>query len=262
VHNTSQGIDIDVKWLGTTDPERTGYQTQKPLGLLERIIQSSSKKGDVVLDPFCGCGTAVIASQSLDRKWIGIDITHLAVWLIEQRLKDSFGESIKDAYEIQGSPRDIASAQALWNKNKKEFELWALKLVDARPRAWDGGVDGLLGFVDEANKVQTIVVQVKGGESLTPSMIRDLIGTVEKEKAAMGLFITLHEPQPGTDIISLAIHAGSYKSALWDKSYPRIQIRTIRELLIEGKQFALPPRISLLKKAATIRERPHTKPIL
>ena len=200
---------------------------------MERIIKASTNEGGIVLDPFCGCGTAVVVANKLKRRWIGIDITHLAMYLVEQRLQDSFGKSVRDSYEIHGNPYDVASAHALWNKSKKEFELWALSLVGARPRPRDVGVDGLLGFVDEGKKTKTVIVQVKGGETLTPSIVRDLIGTVQEEGAAIGLLITLHKPTSG--MVANAIHAGFYKSALWNKSYPRIQIRTISELLVEGK---------------------------
>lgn len=239
--------------------ERLGYDTQKPLTLLERIIKASSNERDTVLDPFCGCGTALVAAQKLGRRWIGIDVTHLAIFLVEQRLQDSFGKEIRNTYRIHGNPYDLPSAKALWNKDPKEFELWALSLVGARPRARDGGVDGVLGFVDKDKKVQRIVVQVKGGESLMPSIIRDLIGTVDKEKAAIGLLISLHEPTSGMK--ELAIHSGSYKSELWNRDFPRIQIRSVKELLIEGKQFDLPPQVSPLKKAERIKEQGYTEPL-
>ncbi len=250
----------DIPTINSQAKERLGYPTQKPEALLERIIRASTNEDELVLDPFCGCGTAVVVANKLKRKWIGIDITHLAMYLVEQRLKDSFGESIRDTYEVHGNPYDVASAQTLWNKDRKEFELWALSLVEARPRPRDGGVDGLLGFIDEGKKTQTIVVQVKGGETLNPGIVRDLIGTVKNEKAAMGLLISLHDPTTGMK--ELAIHADSYNSTLWNRSFPRIQIRTIKELLIDGKEFDLPPRISLLKKASVVREQGETAPML
>lgn len=240
--------------------ERLGYDTQKPLTLLQRIIEASSNEGDTVLDPFCGCGTALVMANKLKRRWIGIDITHLAIFWVEQRLRDIFGEAVKNTYEVHGDPKDIPSAQDLWDRDPKEFELWALSLVEAIPRARDGGVDGVLGFVDKDRKVQKIVVQVKGGETLTPSIVRDLIGTVKEEKAAIGLLITLHKPTSG--MVELAVHTESYKSELWNRSYPRIQIRTIHELLIEGKEFDLPPQVSPFKKAARIKEEGYTGQLL
>ena len=250
----------DIVNIGSQAKERLPYPTQKPLALLERIISASSNEGDVVLDPFCGCGTTTVAAHKLNRKWIGIDITHLAIFLVEQRLKDSFGEAVTNTYSIEGNPPDVASAQALWDKDTKEFELWALSLVGARPRARDGGVDGVLGFVDEGGKVQKIVVQVKGGETLIPNIVRDLMGTVENEKAAIGLLISLHIPTSG--MIELAVHSKPYRSKLWDRSYPSIQIRTIEELLVEGKGFDLPPQVSSLKQAERIKGKGDTTPLL
>jgi site-specific DNA-methyltransferase (adenine-specific) len=246
-----QNLWDDIQMISSQSGERLGYPTQKPVPLLKRIINASSKEGDVVLDPFCGCGTTLVAANELKRKWIGIDITYLAVFLMEQRLEDSFGESIKNTYKVNGNPEDVESAQALWNKSPKEFELWALRLVDAKPRPQDGGVDGVLGFVDEGRETKRIIVQVKGGEHLAPTIIRDLKGTIGDEKAAMGLLITLHPVTSG--MMERAIHAGSYHSALWNKSFPLIQIRTIHELLIEHKGFDLPPQVTMLKQAERIR---------
>lgn len=255
-----QDVWTDIPPINSQARERLGYPTQKPVSLLERIIEASSNENDIVLDPFCGCGTTLVAAHKLKRRWTGIDITHLSIYLVERRLMESFGEAVKGTYQIYGNPYDASSAQALWEKDTKEFELWALSLLGARPRAKDGGVDGVLGFVDKDKKVQRIVVQVKGGETLTPSFVRDLIGTVEKEKAAIGLLISLHEPTSGMK--ELAVHSGSYQSELWNRTFPRIQIRTIKELLIEGKQFDLPPQVSPLKKAERIKEQGYTEQLL
>jgi site-specific DNA-methyltransferase (adenine-specific) len=255
-----QDIWLDIPPVQAHSKEKLGYQTQKPESLLERIISQSSDEGDIVLDPFCGCGTALIVANKLKRRWIGVDITHLAIFLIEQRLKDSFGELIKDTYKVYGDPEDIESAKDLWRRDPKEFELWALSLVGARPRARDGGVDGVMGFVDEGRQTKRIIVQVKGGENLNPTIIRDLIGTVDNEKAAIGLLITLHKPTSG--MVQAAVHADYYNSPLWNKSFPRIQIRTIEELLIEGKRFDLPPQVTTLKKAERIKEQGYIEPLL
>lgn len=247
-------IWVDINPINSQAIERLPYPTQKPEALLERIISASSNAGGIVLDPFCGCGTALVVAQKLKRKWIGIDITYLSIDLVEQRLIDTIGPKVKKTYDVYGNPYDVPSAQRLWSKDTKEFELWAISLVDARPRATDRGVDGVLGFMEKDRKVKKIVVQVKGGETLVPAFVRDLIGTVENEKAAMGLLISLHEPTSGMK--ELAVHAGNYKSELWNKSYPRIQIRTIQELLMEGKQFDLPAsQVSLFKKAERFKER-------
>ena len=249
-----QSIDQDVKWLSTRDRERLNYPTQKPEGLLERIIRASSKEGDLVLDPFCGCGTTVAVAQRLNRRWIGIDVTWIAIDLVEKkRLLATYGESLKGTYLVKGNPTDNESAEALAKKNKKEFELWAISLVpDAGPREHDGGVDGVLGFQEHNRKVRKVVIQVKGGETLTPSIVRDLIGTVEKENAAIGLLITLRKPTSGMQ--ELATHAGKYvyHTPLWEKEYFRIQIRTIAELL-EGKTFDLPSGESPVKKSERLK---------
>jgi len=231
--------------------ERLGYPTQKPMSLLERIISVSSDEGDIVLDPFCGCGTTIDAAQKLNRRWLGIDVTWLAIDLVEKRLKETYGSQVVGKYEVHGKPYDVSSAQALANKSKKEFEIWAISLVGAAPREHDGGVDGILGFVEQNKRTRTIIVQVKGGEMLNPGMVRDLMGTVKKEGAAIGLLVTLKEPTRG--MMNLAIHSEHYQSELWNREYPSIQIRTVGELL-EGKGFDLPPTQSPLKNAQLAKE--------
>jgi site-specific DNA-methyltransferase (adenine-specific) len=242
-----QDVWTDLESLRSWHAERLGYPTQKPLTLLERIILSSCNKDDIVLDPFCGCGTTIDAAQKLERNWLGIDVTWLAIDLVEKRLKATYGSKVAGTYEVHGKPYDVASAQALANRSKKEFEIWAVtSLVGAGPREHDGGVDGIFGFVEKDKKTRIIIVQVKGGDVLNPGMVRDLIGTLKKEGAAIGLLITLKEPTKG--MMKLAIHSEPYKSELWDREFPSIQIRTVGELL-EGKVFDLPPTQSPLKKA-------------
>ncbi|MDP2916550.1 MAG: DNA methyltransferase [Dehalococcoidia bacterium] len=242
----------EIPAVGSATKERLGYPTQKPEPLLEKITKASSNEGDVVLDPFCGCGTTIAVAERLKRRWIGIDVTWLAIDLVEKRIKATYGAKITSNYEVHGKPYDIASAQALANKSKKEFEIWAISLVGAHPREHDGGVDGIFGFVEKDKKTRTIIVQVKGGDVLNPGMVRDLIGTVKKEGAAIGLLITLIEPSGGMK--SLAIHSETYKSELWAKEYPSIQIRTVAELL-EGKTFDLPPTQSPFKNAQLAKEK-------
>jgi DNA modification methylase len=254
-----QGIDQDVKWLSTKDKERLGYQTQKPEGLLDRIIKSSSKEGDIVLDPFCGCGTTIASAQRLKRRWIGIDVTWLAIDKVEKRLKESYGDKIKETYFVRGQPVDVASARALAEKDKKEFEIWAISLVGAAHREHDGGVDGILSIPESKKSFTKVVVQAKSGKNLTPGMVRDLLGTVEKEKAAIGLFITLEEPTIGMS--EFANHSGDYDSPIWHKSFPKIQIRTVGELL-DGKTFELPWGESPASKAKIAQEQKHQKPLL
>ncbi|MCL2678751.1 MAG: restriction endonuclease [Dehalococcoidia bacterium] len=249
----------DILPVQSQASERLGYDTQKPLALMERIIQASSNEGDVVLDPFCGCGTAVAAAQKLNRKWLGIDVTWLAIDLIEKRLENAFGKAIKSTYIVKGQPVDEASTAALARKNKKEFEVWAISLVGAQSRERDGGVDGIFGFTEHDRKQRKILVQVKGGDMLNPGMVRDLIGTVKKEGAAIGLMITLRKPTPG--MMTDAAHSDKYHSELWDKDYPSIQIRTVGELLA-GNGFNLPTTENPMKKAGRVRKVGRTERML
>ena len=192
-----QDLWTDIR-LAPTAGERLGYPTQKPLALLERIIETSSNEGDVVLDPFCGCGTAVAAAEKLKRRWIGIDITHLAVALMKHRLKTMVDLNPREHYDVIGEPVDIGSARALWEDDPYEFQFWATSLLEALPREQkkgpDKGIDGIFYFIDGPRRTpHKAVIQVKGGHVSSP-LIRDLKGVVEREKAALGLFITLEEP--------------------------------------------------------------------
>jgi adenine specific DNA methylase Mod len=228
-----QNLWDDIEQLGAHDAERLGYPTQKPLALLERVIQASSKSGDIVLDPFCGCGTAVHAAQNLGREWIGIDITHLAIGLIEKRMKFAFPNI---TFEIQGTPKDLAGARDLAERDKYQFQWWACSLVGAQPyqgkkKGADGGIDGIIFFQDNDEGAKKIIVSVKGGESVTRTMIADLKNTVEREKAEIGLFVTLAEPTK--PMITEAASAGFYESP--KGAYPKIQILTIADLL-SGKE--------------------------
>ncbi len=240
------GVPMQNDW-GDIQPaqgnEDLGYPTQKPLALLERIIQASSNEGEVVLDPFCGCGTAVHAAQKLDRHWIGIDITHLAVSLIEKRLKDAF-PTIK--FDVHGTPKDLEGARDLADRDKYQFQWWACSLVNAQPyqgkkKGADGGIDGLIFFQDELNTHKKIVVSVKGGENVNVAMVRDLAHVVQREKAEMGLFVTLAEPTK--PMSTEAIKEGYYTSPDTGKAYPKIQILTIAGLL-NGTERADYPDLS------------------
>ena len=242
------GVPIQSLWddignLQASATERLGYPTQKPLSLLERIVQASSNEGDVVLDPFCGCGTAIAAAQKLNRQWIGIDITHLAVALMKNRLKTAFDILPGRDYSVVGEPVDAGSARALAEQDRFQFEFWAMSLLEAFPREQkkrgaDQGVDGVVYFIDGPKRaMHKAVVQVKSGKVSSP-LIRDLKGTVERENASMGLFITL-EP-PTSAMTTEANSAGLYHSDLWQTDFPRIQIRTVEELLA-GNGFQMPP---------------------
>ena len=237
---------VDIGNLSGQTRERLGYPTQKPEALLERIINASSNEGDVVLDPFCGCGTAIAVAERLNRRWIGIDITHLAISLMKSRLRDTFDPDLSD-YDVIGVPQDVESARALAieseHDGRYQFEYWALGLVDARPsnrgrRGADSGIDGYINFfVDNSGKAKRIIVQVKSGH-VSASQIRDLKGVLEREKAELGLFVTLNPP---TRPMTLeAASAGLYVPERYpDHQYPRLQILTIEDLL-SGEEAQYP----------------------
>ncbi|MCY3914647.1 MAG: DNA methyltransferase [Chloroflexi bacterium] len=248
----SQGILIGDNWtdippIGAHAKERLGYPTQKPEALLERIISASSNEGDIVLDPFCGCGTAIAAANKLGRNWIGIDITHLSIALQKYRLLDMFELVSGEDYDVIGEPTTEAGARELAtdsaNEGRYQFEWWALSLVGAKPvggqagsrrgkKGADKGIDGIINFFERDDKGKSkpkkVIVQVKSGK-VSAKEIRDLNWTVEREKAAVGVFITLEYPtQP---MIKEALAAGWYESTLWQKPYRKLQILTIGDLL-------------------------------
>jgi DNA modification methylase len=252
-----QSLWDDIEMISSQSAERLGYQTQKPLALLERIIAASTNEGDIVLDPFCGCGTAVHASHNMKRQWIGIDITHLAITLIEKRLRDSFPSL---HFEVHGTPKDYDGAKDLATRDKYQFQWWACSIVNAQPyggkkKGADGGVDGLIFFQDEANISKKIIVSVKGGENIGVTMVKDLIATITRQKAEIGLFVTLAAPTK--PMVSEAASAGFYASPTGGK-FPRIQILTIQDL-IEQKNVPRYPRMDagmLTFKKAPIEQGP------
>lgn len=228
--------------------ERLGYPTQKPEALLERIVLASSDEGDVVLDPFCGCGTAIAVAERLKRQWIGIDITHLAVTLIKHRLQDALGSEAQ--YKIIGEPVSVQDAQRLAGEDPYQFQWWALGIVGARPaeqkKGADHGIDGRLFFHDEASgKTKQIVLSVKAGNT-TVAHVRDLRGVVEREKAAIGVLLTMQEST--RPMRAEAADAGFYHSPGWNKKYPRLQLLTVEELL-QGKTIDRPPHSVTFKQA-------------
>lgn len=231
----------DIEHLHGTQKELLGYPTQKPESLLERIIEASSKKGDLILDPFCGCGTTITVAERMHRRWIGIDITHIAITLMKNRLEDTFGPELAP-YEIIGLPADIESAKALALENRHQFEIWAISLVDARPfqekRGTDTGIDGdHVFFDDHTGKAKRVVVQVKSGK-VGSSQIRDLKGVLDRDKASIGAFITLNPPT--RDMIKEATSAGFYESPFDKSHYPRMQILTVEGLLNGTERLEYP----------------------
>jgi len=258
-----EGRPVDSVWdirpLTSSSKERLGYPTQKPIALLERILQASSKARDVILDPFCGCGTTIAAAEKLDRKWIGIDVTHLAISLQKYRLQESFPEA---EFEVIGEPESVKAARYLAEQDRFQFEWWALSLVKARPgkaakgskrgkKGADKGIDGVLTFIDGARrKPKRVLVQVKSGK-VSSRDIRDLVGTVEREKAVMGVFITLE--QPSKPMRTEAVSAGFYESSLWGGKYPKIQILTIEDLF-GGAKIEMPTAMRGFKKAERMQK--------
>jgi len=253
-----QDVWTDIPPLMGSAQERLGYPTQKPVALLERILNASSNPGDVVLDPFCGCGTTVHAAEKLHRRWIGIDVTHLAIGLIEKRLRDAFP---KVTFTTHGVPQDIAGARDMARRGREdnsyyfEFEKWALSLIAAQPgnlsrKGADKGIDGNIWF----GRTSRAIVSVKAGDHVGVSMIRDLRGVIEREGAEIGIFLTLTPPTK--PMIAEAASAGQYQ-AEQSAPVPRIQIVTIEQAMeLRDRAVQLPLRRGdSFKKAAREEDR-------
>ena len=239
----------DISPLNSQAQERLGYPTQKPLALLERIIAASSNEGDVVLDPFCGCGTAVHAAQKLNRQWLGIDVTHLAISLIEKRMKDAFPGI---AFKVEGRPQDLAAALDLAERDKYQFQWWAVSLVDALPyggkkKGADGGVDGYIYFKPDGKRTEKAIVSVKGGKNVSVTMIRDLHSAMEREKAPFGVFICAGAVT--APMVKEAASVGVWANELTGRAHARLQILTLADLFA-GKRPDIPwVDASVLKSA-------------
>lgn len=248
----AQNLWDDIPPIHSQAQERLGYPTQKPEALLDRIIKASSNEGDVVLDPFCGCGTAIAVAQKLNRRWIGIDITHLAIGLIKQRLKDAHGEAVASTYEVIGEPTSLPDAEVLAKEDPYQFQWWALSLVGARPiekkKGADHGIDGRLYFHDEAKggKTKQIILSVKAGHT-NVAHVRDLRGVIEREKAEIGVLIAMEEPSK--PMLKEAADAGFYQPPGLADKYPRLQILTIAQLL-DGKPIEFPRLLEVTYKRA------------
>ncbi|WBO21608.1 DNA methyltransferase [Sphingomonas abietis] len=250
---TPDGIDQDVKWLDNTD-EKLGYPTQKPLALLERIIAASSNPGDVVLDPFCGCGTAVDAAQKLGRQWIGIDVTHLAVGLIEKRLREGYGEAVR--FETIGVPKDRDSALRLAGEKPHEFQNWfCLKVggypLDGGRKGADRGVDGHFYPYESGGTTSTGVISVKAGQHVGVAMVRDLRGVMERDAYPFGLFLSAYEPT--RPMLAEAMAAGLHDTQLG--RFPRLQILTPADIF-HGGGAKLPPLAPVNRRAVRVETRP------
>ena len=259
-----QDIWDDVPPINSQAAERMGYPTQKPVALLERIIQASTNPSDILLDPFCGCGTAIAAAEKLGRQWIGIDITYLSINLIENRMKAMFPGI---HFEVVGKPKDLGSARNLAQRDRYQFQWWALSLVGAKPlggtelggkgkKGSDKGIDGVINYIDSAKQeLKRVLVQVKSGH-VNAGTIRDLIGVLSNEHAEIGVLITLD--QPSRDMITAASTAGFYQSQFWQKSYPRLQILTIEQILA-GAMVQMPPETGTFLAAQRIKKTEGTQ---
>jgi len=242
------GETVDTLWddippINSQAQERLGYPTQKPLALLERIINASSNPGDVVLDPFCGCGTAVHAAEKLGRRWVGIDVTHLAISLVERRLKDAFPTI---AFEVLGTPRDLSAARDLAARDKHQFQWWAVSLLDAVPQGGkkkgaDRGIDGIrwVRTGPRDGDLDRVIISVKGGENVSVRDVRDLAGTVQREGALGGVLITLADPT--RDMLREAASHGYASTGLGQ--FRKIMVKTIAELMagVHDDAERLPP---------------------
>ncbi len=245
----------DIDRLNQTAKERLGYPTQKPVALLDRIIQASSNKGDVILDPFCGCGTSLESAEKNGRDWIGIDIAHYAMTLIEGRLKAKY-PNVK--YSVHGRPTDLSGARELARRDKYQFQWWAAWRLGSQTyredkKGADRGIDGNIYFHNGPYGVGRIIVSVKGGENIGVQMVRDLRGVIEREEAEMGIMVTLNEPT--APMLSEASSAGYVRKSAHGR-LPRLQIVTVAEIL-EGKMPKLPPLPQPERKQATARRQKH-----
>jgi site-specific DNA-methyltransferase (adenine-specific) len=242
----TQDIWADIQSLQHAGGEKLGYPTQKPIALLERIIQASSNEGDVVLDPFCGCGTVVAAAEKLGRKWIGIDITHLAIALIKKRISDHF----KDAkFDVVGEPKSVEDAKTLFMQSAFQFESWAVSLLGGQPYkskgGGDSGIDGLLYFKDSKDNFQRIIIEVKGG-GYHPKDVRSLKAVIDREEAPMGILLALNPPTKGMTTEAAAL--GKWKMPISGRMFPKLQIITIDDIFA-GKKPDIPDTSETLKKA-------------
>jgi site-specific DNA-methyltransferase (adenine-specific) len=244
----------DISQLRGADAERLGYPTQKPEALLERIIRATTNDGDTVLDPFCGCGTAVAAAQKLNRRWIGIDVTHLAVAIIKQRLANSFGFQVFKTVKVTGEPVNIEEAIALARDDKFGFQCWAVGKIGAPPiehkKGADRGIDGRIYFHDDFGAPKEIIISVKAGENIGPAFVRELRGVMERERAEMGIMVCIKEPT--SEMTHEASRAGRYHGI--NGSFPKMQIITVADMFTD-KPLNIPGRLNPYerKKPASVK---------
>jgi site-specific DNA-methyltransferase (adenine-specific) len=223
--------DIDV--INSQSDERIGYPTQKPRQLLERIISASTNEGDIVFDPFCGCGTTIAAAQALNREWIGIDITARAIDIIIDRLRRDFPHITDSSYRVEQYPYSAPDARRLAEENKFHFQRWALEKLgvnpaDIKPGA-DRGIDGVLYFADgSAGRTKRVVLSVKGGQRVTPRDVRELRGVLDRDGFQIGVLVSAVQPSDAAlaDIASGVRHF----EASDGRRYPRLQSLTVDDI--------------------------------
>jgi site-specific DNA-methyltransferase (adenine-specific) len=251
-----QNLWDDIPPISSQAQERLGYPTQKPVALLERIISASSNPGDVVLDPFCGCGTAIDAAQKLGRQWIGIDVTHLAIGLVEKRLNDAYNQhGITAVWETIGVPKDLASAQRLAEEKPHDFQNWICLQLGGWPwmggkKGGDKGVDGYFYYVGEGGQTETGVISVKAGHNVNPNMVRDLGRVMQRDGHKLGLFVSAALPTKGMEA-----EANSHEPVETEFGrFPALQIFTLAELF-QDRRPKLPPLVSPNRKAPRVETR-------
>jgi DNA modification methylase len=255
------GVPLQNEWddiVAVAGNERLGYPTQKPVALLERIISASSNPGDIVLDPFCGCGTAVDAAQKLRRHWIGIDVTHLAIGLIEKRLRDGYGDAA--GFATIGVPADLESAQRLAADDPHQFQAWITLKLGGWPwmggrKGGDRGVDGYFYYVGSGGKVETGVISVKAGNHINPAMVRDLGRVMARDGHRLGLFVCAALPTRGME--QEAVSHGVVETEFG--RFPALQLFTLAELFAD-RTPRLPPLVSPNRRASRVEQRSSHQP--
>ena len=236
--STSKGrrvhdVITDINPLSGQSKERTGYPTQKPIELYKRIVAASSNEGDLILDPFCGCGTTLMASEALNRHWIGIDLTYLATGAVRLQIERLFPQ-LRNEITITGTPENAEQALELARTNPYGFEEWcATHVLHFRPnarRGGDGGIDGTfrfpIGRIQGRQAYGKAVAQVKGG-NYTLGHIRDFRTAMQNEEADLGVFVVTSPPSRGME--TEASRSGTYNHPSYEFSCPKLQIYQIQD---------------------------------
>ncbi len=239
-----QDIITDLPPIAAHAEERLGYATQKPVALLERIIEASSNPGDVVLDPFCGCATTLEAAHKLGRKWIGIDIAiHAIKRVAKVRLEERLGLVEGRDFVIDGVPQTREGAQDLWERDKYHFQKWAVEQVDGfvtTKRTADGGIDGRIYFdLPGHDDFQSMALEVKGGRNVGISVLRELLGVLENDQAKMAGLIVLHKPSDRQMASFSRFMAEAGDLDVHGMLYAKMQVLTIDQILA-GERFKIP----------------------